>query len=149
MNLHPQVAAALAGAIIAGVFAFVVGWLAHRREVRRRDMEWSREKLLECYSNCIYYLIKLSISSSKKSTEDKDVRQHFSEAQRYLVLLRAYHHSSDESVADLKKCSAGLADASDTTFQLSEAAEHAIEVVKSLMETDRRVRVLENKASST
>ena len=64
-SLHPQVAAAILGAVIAGLFAFVVGWLAHRRERKRNDIQWHQEKLLEAYSNCIYYLVKLSISSLK------------------------------------------------------------------------------------
>jgi hypothetical protein len=141
MNLNPQVAAALIGALLAGVFAFVVGWTAHRRETRRRDVEWSREKLLECYSNCVYYLIKLSISSSKKSTDDKDVRQHFSEAQRYLILLSVYHHSDSATVAKLNDCNATLCTAADKTAELAEAADGAVEVVKSLMEQDRRVQL--------
>ena len=141
MNLHPQVAAALIGALIAGVFAFIVGWTAHRRDTRRRDVEWSREKLLECYSNCVYYLVKLSISSSKKSTDDKDVRQHFSEVQRYLILLSAYHHSDPATVARLNQCNAELCFAADNTAKLSHAADDALEMVKSLMEKDRRVQI--------
>jgi len=142
--LHPQVIAAILGAIIAGTFAFVVGWLTHRREKRRSDIQWFREKLLESYSNCIYYLVKLSISSSKKSTDDKDVRQHFSESQRYLILLRAYH-SDNEHTSQLKECSRKLADTWNETDKLSDAADYAIEIVKSLLENDGRVQAAKEK----
>lgn len=136
MLLDPRIEAAFIGAIIAGVFAFVVGWLTHRRDVRRRDLEWSREKLLESYSNCIYYLVKLGISSMSKSTEDKDVRQHFSEAQRYLNLLRAYHSPSDVAVEKLRTCNQNLAANWNKTKELSEVADNAVEDVKRIMEND-------------
>jgi hypothetical protein len=89
MDIHPQVGAAILGAMIAGLFALLVGWIGYKREQKRRaeeygvrEAEWVRGKLLEAYSRAIYYLIKLSISSSAKSTDDKDVRQHYCEAQR-------------------------------------------------------------------
>ena len=43
----------------------------------------------EAHSNCLYYLVKLGISAVTESTKDKEVRQHYTEAQRYLLLLRA------------------------------------------------------------
>jgi hypothetical protein len=98
MPFSSDVQAALIGAAVAGILTLAGGvltfYLETRRtheENRRRDAEWRREKCNEAYSQAIYYLFKLQISSQSQGPSDKDVRQHLSEAQRYLSLLQAYH----------------------------------------------------------
>lgn len=140
-ELHPQVIAALAGALIAGLFALCVGFLAHRRETRSQDALWIREKLFTVYSDCIYYLIKLSLSSATHSTSDKEVRQHFSEAQRFLNLLRGYHHADRAAATELLGCTRNLAAASEKTADLSTAADQALDTVKRLFADDPRIQV--------
>lgn len=66
-----------------------------RADAQKRDSEWRREKCNEAYSHAIYYLFKLQISAATTDIADKDVRQHLSEAQRYLSLLQAYHPLAD------------------------------------------------------
>jgi hypothetical protein len=102
MALSNEVWAALAGTVVAGGFALLGLWLTSRQEVerrtadeKRRDVEWRREKCNEAYSQAIYYLFKLHVSAQGAALSDKDVRQHLSEAQRYMSLLQAYH--PDES----------------------------------------------------
>src|SRR4029434_6856794 len=98
MELSPEVQAALIGALVAGVLT-LAGTVVNlyfetrrsREENRRRDAEWRREKCNEAYSQAIYYLFKLQVSSQSAAPTDKDVRQHLSEAQRFLALLQAYH----------------------------------------------------------
>lgn len=96
--LSSEIYAALIGASVGGVLALLGSGLTaliegRRRleDARRRDAEWRREKCNEAYSQTIYYLFKLKVSSTVASLDDKDVRQHLSEAQRYLALLQAYH----------------------------------------------------------
>lgn len=93
-----EVQAALIGALIAGVLTLTgILLTSHvesrrmREETRKRDDEWRREKCNEAYSQAIYYLFKLEVSSQSQDINDKDVRQHLSEAQRFLTLLTAYH----------------------------------------------------------
>lgn len=140
-GLDPQVIAALAGAIIAGLFALGVGFLAYRREARSQDALWIRDKLFTVYSDCIYYLIKLSLSSLTHSTKNKDVRQHFSESQRFLNLLRGYHHADRAAATELLGCTRNLAAASDKTKDLSTAADDALDTVKRLFADDPRIQV--------
>jgi hypothetical protein len=96
--MTPQVAAALWGGLLAGAFALLGAWLAFRREdsrrkyeARVRDIEWARENFLKSYSDGFYYLNKLWISSAAKGVNDKEVRQHASEAIRHLLMLRTFH----------------------------------------------------------
>jgi hypothetical protein len=144
--MDPRVEGAILGALIAGLVALTTGWLSRRHESQRSDNEWFREKLLEAYSNCIYYLVKLSISASERPAGDKekaanrkDIRQHFSESQRYLILLRAYH-SDSQSVEALKATSHHLAEHWADAEKLPDVADTAVEVVKGLLEKDSRVR---------
>jgi hypothetical protein len=110
-----------------------------RREQDRRDDEWFRERVANAYSDSVYYLVKLSVSARKASaSDDKDVRQHFSEAQRHLILLRSYR-ADEDGIAKLVDCSVRLAEAVDKTIPMSKAAEAAVEVVKQLLKTDSRV----------
>jgi len=145
-TMDPHVTGALVGATIAGAVALIGGWLGRRHEVQRAETDWFREKLLEAYSNCIYYLVKLSLSASEKPTGEKekadnrkDVRQHFSESQRYLILLRAYH-SVPSTVAQLKAANKGLADNWNDFDKLGEVAEREVELIKELLEHDPRVK---------
>jgi len=65
------------------------------RERQIANDEWVREKVVASYSEAIYYLVKLSMSSvSKEADRDKQVRQHVAESQRYLNLLGIYRASS-------------------------------------------------------
>lgn len=150
MDLNPQVQSAIAGAAVAGFFALVVGVIAYRREEKRRkedqirrDIEWFREKLLEAYSGCLYYLIQLGISSVKKSTGDPEVRQHFAEAQRYLVLLGAYSTEAEQAER-MRECGNQLAACWNKTVDLAKQADAVCEVVATLLEQDQRIKPPDN-----
>src|SRR6266545_4247924 len=137
---------ALVGATVAGGVALLSDWLSRKHEKERAEVAWFREKLLEAYSGCIYYLVKLSLSASEKPTTDKektenrkDVRQHFSESQRYLILLRAYH-SSPSAIDSLKAASKSLADNWNAFDTLGGVADKEVEMIKELLEHDARVK---------
>jgi hypothetical protein len=140
LGLSSDVWAALVGAFLAGLFSIGSGMLIHRREVKTRYNQWVREQLFEAYSNSFYYLIKLSVSGEKKSTENKDVRQHFSETQRFLNILRGYHANSPEAVR-LQRSTQELAANSKKSPELSVAADNALDVVKDLFANDPRVQI--------
>ena len=93
------------------------------------DSEWRREKCNEAYSEAIYYLFKLQLSSVKNDLSDKDVRQHMSEAQRYLSLLQAYHpsdHEREQLRYAAEKLRAGV-QAPDSISRSAETAREAVE----------------------
>ena len=129
-----DVYAALIGASVGGVLTLLGSGLTAlvegRRRVedaRKRDAEWRREKCNEAYSQAIYYLFKLKVSSASASSDDRDVRQHLSEAQPYLALLQAYH--------PLENVRTELRDASDrltkgASSDLSSSAEEARRIVE-------------------
>jgi hypothetical protein len=101
--MNNEVQVALIGATVGGIIALVGTVLAAIFESRRlqadasrRDKEWRREKCNEAYSQAIYYLFKLQVSAADGDLSNKEVRQHLSEAQRYLSLLQAYHPSAIE-----------------------------------------------------
>ena len=129
-NTDKEVAAAILGAAVAGGFALIAlffGWLFEvrrwrrdrvirdedwkrneqardndrRREQEVRDSEWLREKALAAYSDAVYYLFKLSLSSKRDGLESKDVRQHISESRRHLLLIRAHTPDLADAVDDL------------------------------------------------
>jgi hypothetical protein len=74
------------GSLVTALFTSL-GW---RQSERQRRIEWSREKVLEEYSNGIYYLTKLTITAGLQRPNDADLRQHYSEAVRWLGLLAAH-----------------------------------------------------------
>jgi hypothetical protein len=143
-----EVYAALAGAIAAGVFALVgvgVGYLLEeRRAIRQqiaRDAEWIRDNLFRTYSDCIYYLVKLALSSTERSASDKDVRQHYSEALRFLNLLIGFHFGTPDVVQQLESAATSLANTSDKFGgELSKAADDAVAQVKLVFRADRRIQ---------
>jgi len=136
--------AALAGAVVGGIFTFSVNELAYQREARRRkeeavqrEKEWLREKLLGSYSNGIYYLTKLGSSSRSQPEDNKETRQHFSESLRYLYLLRAYH----ERTGQAEEVQALIDQLSADGVDRSEAARDACFAVQGLLKGDRRLNV--------
>jgi hypothetical protein len=130
----------LAGAVLAGALAVLGNWLNRQHELRRSKSEWFRDKLLEAYSGALYYLMKLGISSMTKSAKDsRQVRQHYSEAQRYLLLLRAF----STRIADfeqLSNCVKDLVAHWDKPCLLAERADAASDIVQALLEADNRVK---------
>ena len=131
-----EVQAAFIGASVGGLIALIGTLLAAILENKRRQsdtlmraVEWRREKCNEAYSQAIYYLFKLQISAVNHDLSDKDVRQHISEAQRYLSLLQAYH-PSDQERARLKQAAEVLragVQAPDSISKSAEAAREAVE----------------------
>ena len=131
-----EVQAALIGASVGGLIALIGTLLAavfedkrRQSDALRRDIEWRREKCNEAYSQAIYYLFKLQLSAVKNDLSDKDVRQHLSEAQRYLSLLQAYH-PSDHERARLKYAAETLRAAVRAPDSISKSAETAREAVE-------------------
>ena len=131
-----EVQAALIGASVGGLIALFGTLLAavfesKRRiaDALRRDIEWRREKCNEAYSQAIYYLFKLQLSSAKNDTSDKEVREHLSEAQRFLSLLQAYHPLNDER-QQLRRAAERLRTGIDVPSSISNAASEAREVVE-------------------
>jgi hypothetical protein len=139
-GLSSEVWAALVGAFLAGLFSVFGGALLHHRETKSRYSQWVREQLFEAYSNSFYYLVKLSVSAETKTTADKDVRQHFSEAQRFLNILRGYHSRTSEE-ADLLKSTKDLEANSQKSPELSAAADRVLDIVKDLFSNDQRVQI--------
>lgn len=141
MTLSNEVQAALIGALVAGVLTLAGSLLnmyfearRTREENRRHDAEWRREKCNEAYSEAIYYLFKLQVSSQSQSLADKDVRQHLSEAQRFLALLQAYH--PDESMRqELARVALGLQAAVATPGNLSSQAAEARRLVEGSLQS--------------
>src|SRR4029450_1987636 len=131
MSLPSEVQAALVGALIAGVLTLAGSLLTlyfetrrAREENRRHDSEWRREKCNEAYSEAIYYLFKLQVSSQTAGPADKEVRQHLSEAQRFLALLQAYHpnESMRQELAQVdRQLQACLSNPSTLSAQAKEA----------------------------
>ena len=131
MSLTSEVQAALVGALIAGALTLAASLLnlyfetrRTREENRRRDAEWRREKCNEAYSEAIYYLFKLQVSSQTAGPADKEVRQHLSEAQRFLALLQAYHpnESMRQELAQVdRQLQACLSNPSTLSAQAKEA----------------------------
>jgi len=131
-----EVQAALIGASVGGLIALFGTLLAaifenKRRlaDALRRDIEWRREKCNEAYSQAIYYLFKLQLSSVKNDPSDKDVRQHLSEAQRFLSLLQAYHPLNDQRER-LRRAAETLRSGIDIPGSISKSASEAREVVE-------------------
>ena len=136
-----EVEAALIGASVGGVIALVGTLLSvvsdywrRRAEMLRRDVEWRREKCNEAYSEAIYYLFKLQLSASRTDLVDKEVRQHLSEAQRYLQLLQAYH-PSDRERAELKSAGDALRGGVLVPDTLAKAAESAMAIVENSLQS--------------
>jgi hypothetical protein len=134
--MSEDVQAALIGASVGGLIALFGTILAavfenKRRlaDARRRDSEWRREKCNEAYSQAIYYLFKLQLSSVKNDPSDKDVRQHLSEAQRFLSLLQAYHPLNDQRER-LKRAAQTLRTGIEIPGSISKSALEAREVVE-------------------
>lgn len=136
--------AALAGAVVGGLFTFLVNEVTYRRETGRREQEavqrekeWLRGQLLDAYSNGIYYLTKLTSSSKSLPADDKDVRQHFSESLRYLYLLRAYH----ERTGQAGKVQTIIDNLTADGIDLSAVARDSCFSVQDLLKTDSRLNV--------
>ncbi|NUZ05980.1 hypothetical protein [Piscinibacter koreensis] len=102
-------------------------------------MEWIRTTLFSIYSDAIYYLVKLSLSAPTNALGSKEVRQHFSEAQRFLNLLHCYHDPAG-AAKELQERSRALAAASEQTVELATASEAALATVKALFQADGRVQ---------
>jgi hypothetical protein len=133
--------AALIGAGVGGVIALVGTLLSalfdywrRRADMLRRDVEWRREKCNEAYSEAIYYLFKLQLSASRSDLADKEVRQHLSEAQRYLSLLQAYHPSNRER-ARLKSAADSIRAGAQAPDTLANAAEGAMGIVEDSLQS--------------
>jgi hypothetical protein len=141
MTLSNEVQAALIGAFVAGVLTLAGSLVSlyfearrTREESRRRDAEWRREKCNEAYSEAIYYLFKLQVSSQSQGPSDKEVRQHLSEAQRFLALLQAYH--PDESMRqELARVALDLQGALAASGNLSFQAASARRLVKGSLQS--------------
>jgi hypothetical protein len=130
----------LAGAVLVGALALLSGWLSRQHELSRSKTEWFRDKLLEAYSGALYYLMKLGISAMTKSAKDDgEVRQHYSEAQRYLLLLRAFSTRTAD-FERLSTCVKDLVAHWDKPCLLAERADAASDVVQLLLEADDRVK---------
>jgi hypothetical protein len=139
--LSNEVQAALLGALVAGVLTLGGSVLnlyfetrRTREENRRRDAEWRREKCNEAYSEAIYYLFKLQVSSQSQGPSDKDVRQHFSEAQRFLALLQAYH-PKDSMRQKLARVAVDLQASHAAPGNLSAKADEARRVVEESLQS--------------
>lgn len=105
-----------------------------RQEEQRRDAEWRRDQRNHAYSEAIYYLFKLQVSSASSDVTSKDVRQHLSEAQRYLSLLRAY--VPDDGIhSQLSSASADLTALNDDSCSLSDRAKAARSIVENSLQT--------------
>ena len=136
--------AALAGAVVGGLFTTLANEVTYRREATRRageavqkEKEWLRDQLLKAYSDGIYYLTKLSRSSRAQAADNKDMRQHFSESLRYLYLLRAYH----EKTGQADQVQALIDDLSTDGINLPESAKNACFAVQGLLKADLRLNV--------
>lgn len=143
--LSPQVWAAYVGGLLTGLFALFGMLLSAGLERRRRteaasreDLIWFRNAIAEAYSQALYYLFKLSISSSTATRSDKDVRQQLSESQRYLLLLYAYQPDTKQKQALLNEVAA----LDNLAGNLSVDATAAANTVRSQFQSDKRLNVL-------
>src|SRR5262249_11962388 len=137
------VVAAMAGALIAAAMVLVSNYLVARKE----RLAWERENLFTSYSNCMYYLIKLSMSALAVGEVDrrsdpkrydelmKDARQHIAESQRYSNILSLYNPRDETLQASRKQ----IEDNWNRPRVLSTKAEEALSVVKKLLDKDRRL----------
>jgi hypothetical protein len=138
-----QVWAAYVSGLLSGLFALFAFWLNSRSEQaklvaaeHREDFIWFRNAIADAYSQAIYYLFKLSMSSAAAVPDQKEVRQHLSESQRYLLLLHAYHAES-ETKAKLLVAVNDL----DTSAKLSDSATKGLQLARLLFTTDGRINV--------
>ena len=142
--MQAEVLAAYVTGLISGFFALVGFWFHWRQERQRTVLEeqrehivWLRNALAESYSQAMYYLFKLSVSATTADRNDKDVRQHLSESQRYLLLLHAYH--GDAMVR--QRILSSVADLDDEKKPLAASATAGVTVVRELFTKDSRVNV--------
>jgi|GEM_PF-6801777 len=142
--LSPQVWAAYAGGLLSGAFALVGMMAAARNErlrradaARREDIIWFRNAIAEAYSQALYYLFKLSVSSTTAARTDKEVRQQLSESQRYLLLLYAYQ--ADTAKKDALMAEVTALDSAEAS--LSTVAKSAATTVRSQFQADPRLNV--------
>jgi hypothetical protein len=142
--LSPQVWASYVAGLLSGIFA-LVGMMATarnerlRREeaARREDIIWFRNAIAEAYSQALYYLFKLSVSSTTAPRTDKDVRQQLSESQRYLLLLYAYQADTGKKQALMSEVTA----LDSAAANLASVAANAGATVRSQFQTDSRINV--------
>lgn len=134
-SISGEAVGTILGAVIAGMASLLVLWVTQDLTARNERRTWEREKLFNAYSDCIYYLVKLSMSAMAEKRDDKEVRQHLSESQRYLNILSLYNRddktlikSRDEIENNWRK-----------TIELANAAERALNEVKRLFGADRRL----------
>jgi hypothetical protein len=80
-------------------------------------------------------LFKLSVSSTTSPRTDKDVRQHLSESQRYLLLLYAYQPDATKKSALM----AEVAALDSATANLSTVATSAAGTVRGQFQADPRL----------
>jgi hypothetical protein len=142
--LSPAVWAAYVAGLLNGVFALVGIIYAARNErsrrtesARREDLIWFRNAIAEAYSEALFYLFKLSVSSQTAPRTDKDVRQHLSEAQRNLLLLYAYQPDQSKRDALMEQVNA----LDNEKSNLSAAATSAGTVVRTQFQSDTRINV--------
>ena len=142
--MQAEVLAAYVTGLISGFFALIGFWFHWRQERQRTLVEeqrehivWLRNALAESYSQAIYYLFKLSVSATTAGRDDKDVRQHLSESQRYLLLLHAYH--GDKVIRQRLLSSVAVLD--DQNKPLADSATAGVTVVRELFTNDPRVNV--------
>jgi len=142
--LTPQVWAAYVSGLLSGVFAILAMVVSSRNErlrlretAHREDVIWFRNAIAEAYSQSLYYLFKLSVSSASADRSAEKVRQHLSEAQRYLLLLHAYHVSSADRANIMQAVNA----LDDQQKELSESAREAVTLVRKLFQVDPRINV--------
>jgi len=155
--LSSEVNAALAGGLLAGAISVGLSYLSHRREAKERCAaarehdraehdRWLRDRMYDIYSQAIYYLVKLGTSAPNLPKDQKDVRQHFSECQRFLNLLRGYHATEPDAAAELQTATKALETAWNQAWNqncgmtLSREADKALGEVKALFEKDPRIQ---------
>ena len=135
---------AIIGAVIGALAVLAGGWLARKADRDRAETTWLRDRLLEAYSQGIYYSLKLSVSAVSASADaNRDVRQHYAELRRFLLLLRAYT-KDQPTKARLKSCSDGIEKNWNQTYILSGAADKAAQLIEELLSKDERVSGLQS-----
>jgi hypothetical protein len=143
---HKDLVWALVGVFFGALGSALITWYTTKKTVEHQKNIWVREKLLEAYSWCIYYLFKLGISSSTDPITNTDVRQHLSEAQRYLLLLAAYQTSDDaknkltHTLGRIESAIGADKKNANTAPTVSAAAKSGHSDVKQLLEEDWRVK---------
>ena len=134
------VQAALIGASIGGLIALVGTLLSSlfadrrlRAEALKHDAEWRREKCNEAYSQAIYFLFKLQRCALSGALIDEAAIEDFSEAQRYLSLLQAYHPLAEErrklaeAAEHLKSCANGAVAVAASAEAARSVVEHSLQ----------------------